>query len=162
MGKRQGLLSRTNMHWGCCFLDEWSFLFKEAAPKGQFCALLRWSSGFDCPTSLRVDCPGIVKTRYFHAKSHFSTKENTFGVGFKLGEPPANHQCPQSINLLYPRYSRGLVGKGKGCFLEKACIRAATHSVSRVYLSRMQPLEASFVPFPEMILRFFSPQSAKC
>ena len=34
-----------------------------------------------------------VKTRHFHAKSALSTKENTFGVGFKLRRPPAKHRA---------------------------------------------------------------------
>ena len=37
-----------------------------------------------------------VQTRHFHAQSAFSLKENTFGVGFKLGRTPAKQQCPRS------------------------------------------------------------------
>ena len=39
---------------------------------------------------------GPVQTRLLHEKSAFSTKENTFGVGFKLQSPPAKQLCPQS------------------------------------------------------------------
>ena len=39
---------------------------------------------------------GPVETRPFHAKSDFSAKENTCGVGFQLRTPPAKQQCPRS------------------------------------------------------------------
>ena len=37
---------------------------------------------------------GPVHTRPFHAKSTFSPKENTFGVGFKLRRPPVQAAVP--------------------------------------------------------------------
>ena len=39
---------------------------------------------------------GPVQTGLLHAKSAYSAKEKTFGVGFKLRRPPAKQQCPRS------------------------------------------------------------------
>ena len=37
-----------------------------------------------------------MKTKQFHFKSDFSTKEKMLGLGFKQGRPPAKHQCKMS------------------------------------------------------------------
>ena len=61
--------------------------------------------------AISVGFMGPMRRRHFRAKSCFSTKENTFGVGFKLRRPPAKQQGPgsqrQSIPL-WPRETRGL------------------------------------------------------
>ena len=55
-----------------------------------------------------------MKTRHFPAESYISAKENMFGMGFKLGKPPASHQYIQhwaAQTLFCPRFHRGLDGK---------------------------------------------------
>ena len=39
----------------------------------------------------------LVNRTHFHGKADFSTKENKIAVCFKLGQPPANCQCTQSL-----------------------------------------------------------------
>ena len=51
---------------------------------------------------------GPVQTGLLHAKSAFSAKEKTFGVGFKLRRPAGKQQCPRSQRL--PRPSLALWG----------------------------------------------------
>ena len=76
--------------------------------------------------------------------------EKTLGVGFKLRIPPAKQQGPWSKRQ--PRhslpYGEQRVGwqNGKRCVPEKMRIGAEIGSQRRVYLSRMQLPEASFVP----------------
>ena len=69
---------------------------------------------------------GPVHRRPFHAKSCFSTKEKTFGVGFKLGSPSANQQCPGSERQPRPSWpieSRGLGEKmASVAFLSKGIL----------------------------------------
>ena len=85
--------------------------------------------------------------RHFGANSCFSTKENTFGVGFQLRRPKAEHQGPGSqrqprLSLAYGvQRTRG--EKGKRCFAEQSRIGAVVCSPRRVSLSRMQHPEWS-------------------
>ena len=57
-----------------------------------------------------------MQTRPFHAKSALSTKETTFGVGFKLRRPRAKQQSPRARGSPHPpcscgeRRARGEIG----------------------------------------------------
>ena len=85
---------------------------------------------------------GPMRRRHFPAKSCFSTKENTFGVGFPLRGTPAKQQGTGSQRQPRPTLAYGdprVRGeKGKRCFAEQRRIGAVVGSPRRVYLSRMQ------------------------
>ena len=53
-------------------------------PEASFVPFLRLALGADPHSRLKGGLLGPVKTRHFHAKTDLSTKENMFGVGFKL------------------------------------------------------------------------------
>ena len=90
---------------------------------------------------------GPMRRRHFPAKSCFSTKENTFGVGFKLTILPQKQQGPGSQRQPRPSLAYGDQRpggeKGKRCFAEQRRIGAVVCSLRRVSLSRMQLLEWS-------------------
>ena len=85
---------------------------------------------------------GPMRRRHFPAKSCFSTKENTFGVGFKLTILPQKQQGPGSQRQPRPSLAygdqRARGEKGKRCFAEQRRIGAVVCSLRRVSLSRMQ------------------------
>ena len=85
---------------------------------------------------------GPMRRRHFPAKSCFSTKENTFGVGFKLTILPQKQQGPGSQRQPRPSLAYGVQSvrgeKGQRCFAEQRRIGAVVCSPTRVYLSRMQ------------------------
>lgn len=60
---------------------------------------------------------GLVKTKNFHPKPDFSSKNNTFGVGVNLGKPPSAHQCTESMRQPRPSFALGIaeayLGKGQ-------------------------------------------------
>src|SRR5512136_2853555 len=60
---------------------------------------------------------GPVHTGLLPAKSAFSAKGKTFGVGFQLRRPPAKQQCPRSQRQ--PRPSLALRGAEGHCI--KSC-----------------------------------------
>ena len=94
---------------------------------------------------------GPMRRRHFPAKSCFSTKENTFGVRFKLTILPQKQQGPGSQRQPRPSLAygdqRARGEKGKRCFAEQRCICAAVGSPRRVELSRMQFSEPPFEPW---------------
>ena len=97
-----------------------------------------WASGLSS-LSGSMSLLGPACRRHFRANSCFSTKENTFGVGFKLRRPPEKHQGPgrQRQSRSYgDQRARG--EKGKRCFAEQRRIGVVLCSPRRVYLSRMQ------------------------
>ena len=74
--------------------------------------------------------------RHFPANSCFSMKENTFGVGFQLRRPKAEHQGPGSQRQPRPSLAygdqRARGEKGKRCFAEQRRIGAVVCSLRRV------------------------------
>ena len=94
---------------------------------------------------------GPMRRRHFPAKSCFSTKENTFGVSFKVGRPQAKQQGSGSQRQPRPSLAygdqRARGEKGKRCFAEQRRIGAVVCSPRRVYLSRMQLPEESLEPW---------------
>ena len=93
---------------------------------------------------------GREPRRHFPANSCFSTKENTFGVGFPLSGPPAKQQGQGSQRHPRPSLAYGVQRargeKGQRYFAEQRCICAAVSSRRRVDLSGVQLSEAPFEP----------------
>ena len=69
---------------------------------------------------------GPMRRRHFPAKSCFSTKENTFGVRFKLTILPQKQQGPGSQRQPRPSLAygdqRARGEKGKRCLLSKGAL----------------------------------------
>ena len=69
---------------------EASFPLKNAAPSSAFWAVSEQVPTWGHPELARGGLLRPVHTGLLQAKSAFSTKEKTFGVGFQLWRPPAN------------------------------------------------------------------------
>ena len=95
--------------------------------------------------------------RHFPTNSCFSTKQNTFGVGFTLRGPPAKQQGLGSQRQPRPSLPsvdpRAKVEKGQRYFAEQRCICAAVGSPRSVEVSRMQLSEPRFEPWVRWGLR---------
>lgn len=119
-------------------------------PEASIVPFLRWSSGVDYPSSISFDCRAMWKQGIFTPNQNFplrrtclewiQTRETT-------SKPPVHTKHQTAQTLICPMYSKGLIGK-------KAWVvpRIITHwgrvlSLSRVYFSRRQHQEASFVPW---------------
>ena len=69
---------------------------QNAAPRSAFGAVSELGPRWGPPELDRGGWLGPVHTGLLKAKSAFSAKEKTFGVGFQLRRPPAKQQCPRS------------------------------------------------------------------
>ena len=81
---------------GLRFVPEHSFPLQNAAPRSAFGAVSEIGPRWVLPELALGGLLGPVQTGLRHAKSAFSTKEKTFGVGFNLRRPPVKQQCPRS------------------------------------------------------------------
>lgn len=119
-------------------------------PEASFVLFLRLALGAELPIWLRVDCWSMWNNGIFMPNQNFplrrtclewiQTRETT-------SKPPVHTKHQTAQTLICPMYSKGLIGK-------KAWVvpRIITHwgrvlSLSRVYFSRRQHQEASFVPW---------------
>ena len=65
-------------------------------PSSAFCAVSELGPRWGPPELAMGVLLGPVHKGLLKAKSAFSAKEKTFGVGLKLRRPPAKQQCPRS------------------------------------------------------------------
>src|SRR5512134_1412491 len=88
-------------------LPEPSFPLQNAAPSSAFCAVSELGPRWGPPELALGGLLGPVHTGLLQAKSAFSAKEKTFGVGFQLRRPPAKQQCPRSQRQPRPSLALG-------------------------------------------------------
>ena len=87
------------------------FPLQNAAPSSAFCAVSELGPRWGPPELALGGLLGPVHTGLLQAKSAFSAKEKTFGVGFQLWkhQPSAVPTEPEAAQpLLGPKGSRGL------------------------------------------------------
>ena len=72
------------------------FRFAECIFAKHVCAVSEMGPIWVPPQLAKGGWLGPVQTMPFAAKSAFSTKENTFGIGFRPRIPPAKQQSPRS------------------------------------------------------------------
>src|SRR5512137_2335805 len=96
---------------------------------------------------------GPVHTGLLPAKSAFSVKENTFGVGFKVRRPPAKQQCPRSQRQPRPSLAPGYLGEKAQTLSVADCTNSGIINTFPSSFSHVCPV-VSGVPTPSQeILR---------